>query len=232
MSVVKNIYHVIADPLTFIYNLSLTSGVFPDEMKIAKVIPLFKSGDKNVYTNYRPVSLLPQFSKVLEKVFSKRLNSFLELLSNNQYGFRNKRSTSQALLHLIEKLTKSLDNKTITVGVFIDFKKAFDTIDHSLLLNKLEYYGIKGVALNWLQSYLSNRKQFVTVNGIDSKNLNVKCGVLLRSDGRHGYEWAKIGDFINLTFYLTRGNAKNSVLKLKFILFYFNLMILGVFCGI
>ena len=80
---------------------------------------------------------------------------------------RNKRSTSQALLHLIEKLTKSLDNKTITVGVFIDFKKAFDTIDHSLLLNKLEYYGLRGVALNWLQSYLSNRKQFVTVNGID-----------------------------------------------------------------
>ena len=170
MSVVKNIYHVIADPLTFICNLSLTSGVFPDKMKIAKVIPLFKSGDKNVYKNYRPVSLLPQFSKVLEKVFSKRLNSFLEkyeLLSNSQYGFRNIRSTSQALLHLIEKLTKSMDNKTITVGVFIDLKKAFDTIDHSLLLNKLEYYGIRGVALNWLQSYLSNRKQFVTVNDID-----------------------------------------------------------------
>ena len=180
MSVVKNIYHVIADPLTFICNLSLTSGVFPDKMKIAKVIPLFKSGDKNVYTNYRPVSLLPQFSKVLEKVFSKRLNNFLEkyeLLSNSQYGFRNKRSTSQALLHLTEKLTKSLDNKSITVGVFIDLKKAFDTIDHSLVLNKLEYYGIRGVTLNWLQSYLSNRKQFVTVNGIESKNLNVKCGV-------------------------------------------------------
>ena len=125
MSVVKNSYHVTADPLTFICNLALTSGVFPDKMKIAKVIPVFKSGDKKVYTNYKPVSLLPQFSKVLEKVFNKRLNIFLEkyeLLSNSQYGFKNKRSTSQALLDVIEKLTKALDSKHITVGVFIDLK--------------------------------------------------------------------------------------------------------------
>ena len=106
-------------------------------MKIAKIVPLFKSGDDCTFTNYRPVSLLPQFSKILEKLFYKRLTDFVEkgnILSDSQYGFRNARSTSMALVDLVEKLSTAIDNKLVTINVFIDLKKAFDTIDHSLLI--------------------------------------------------------------------------------------------------
>ena len=108
-------------------------------MKKAKVIPLYKNGERNRFSNYRPISLLPQFSKVLEKLFYVRANNFIEkcsLLNENQYGFRNNRSTSDAILQLIENLTSAIDNKNITVRVYIDLKKAFVTIDHDILLKK------------------------------------------------------------------------------------------------
>ena len=150
-------------------------------MKVAKVIPLFKSGDDELFNNYRPVSLLPQFSKILEKVFEKRLDSFINkynLLSNSQYGFRNNRSTALALIDLIENITSAIDKRKVTIGVFIDLKKAFDTINHELLIKKLSYYGIRGVASDWLISYLNNRKQFVDIeNNFYSDVLNVICGV-------------------------------------------------------
>ena len=97
--------------------------------------------------------MLPQFSKILEKVFNDRLDKFIEkycLLNESQYGFRSNRSTSLALLELIEEITTSLDNKKATVGVFIDLKKVFDTIDHNLLLQKLEHYGIRGISYDWI----------------------------------------------------------------------------------
>ena len=100
-----------------------------------------------MFTNYRPVSLLSQFSKILEKLFNNRLDTFLEkndLLVDGQYGFRKARSTSMAITQLIEELTNANEEKKITIGVFIDLKKAFDTIDHTLLLRKLEHYGIRG----------------------------------------------------------------------------------------
>ena len=108
-------------------------------MKIAKIIPLLKSGNKSLFINYRPVAVLPQFSKILEKLFCKRLNKFIDkcnLLTENQYGFRSSRSTSLALLQLVEEISSSLDKAKFTVGVFIDLSKAFDTIDHSLLLKQ------------------------------------------------------------------------------------------------
>ena len=180
MQFVKKIISSVIKPLVHICNLSLSSGVFPDDMKIAKVIPLFKAGDKCFFTNYRPISLLPQFSKVLEKLFSVRLLKFIDkcdILSECQYGFRSNRSTSLALNELIEQLTYAIDNKKVSIGVFIDLKKAFDTINHSILLKKLEHYGIRGIALKWLTSYLCNRRQFVKYNGCESEMLNITCGV-------------------------------------------------------
>ena len=180
MTLLKKVIDNIVYPLTYICNKSFTEGTFPDDMKTARVIPLFKTGEKNVFTNYRPVSLLPQFSKLLEKLFSARLDKFIDkynILTENQYGFRANRCTSDALLELVEKITNSIDKKKYTVGVFIDLKKAFDTIDHKLLLKKMELYGVRGVALNWMASYLNNRKQYVDIDGELSLYLTVLCGV-------------------------------------------------------
>ena len=180
MALVKNIIKFIATPLTHICNLSFSSGIFPDLMKMAKIIPLYKAGGKSQFTNYRPVSLLPQFSKILERLFNNRLNNFIEknnVISESQYGFRANRSTSSALMDLIEQITDNLDNKQITIGIFIDLKKAFDTVNHQLLIKKLRYYGVRGKANTWLQSYLDNRKQFVYFNDHCSEANTVKCGV-------------------------------------------------------
>ena len=158
MKFLKEVFQYILKPFTRICNLSFRDGIFPDKMKLAKVIPLFKSGDKGSFNNYRPVSLLSQFSKIIEKLFDVRLQSFIDkhdLLSNSQYGFRSKCSTSLALMELVEEISSSLDKKNVTIGVFIDLKKAFDTIDHNLLLNKLEHYGIRGLANDWVKSYLN-----------------------------------------------------------------------------
>ena len=180
MSLVKRVFESLVEPFVYICNLSFNTGTFPDNMKIAKVVPLYKSGSKNVFNNYRPVSLLPQFSKILEKLFNNRLDSFItkyDILSKSQYGFRSNRSTSMALVELLEKMTNSIDDKKITVGVFIDLKKAFDTIDHKLLLKKMEFYGIRGIVLKWVESYLANRKQYVCMNSSRSDLLQIRCGV-------------------------------------------------------
>ena len=180
MIIVKRVIHGISKPLMHIFNLSLQTRQFPNNMKIAKVVLLYKTGDKHQFTNYRPVSLLPQFSKILEKVFNNRLDNFIEkhsLINDNQYGFRNNRSTSQALIELIEEITNSIDSKRYAVGVFIDLKKAFDTINHEILFSKLEQYGIRGLALEWVRSYLKNRRQFVKMGEYQSRCLDIVCGV-------------------------------------------------------
>ena len=123
---------------------------------------------------------MPQFSKILEQFFSGKLDAFIEkesILNESKYGFRSNRSTSMALLELIEEMTSAVDNKKCTIGVFIDLKKAFDTIDHKLLLTKLEHYGIRGVAYDWIKSYLCERKQYVSVNSCNSEAMSVVCGV-------------------------------------------------------
>ena len=180
MHILKKVFSSVCKPFTEICNKSLLNGVFPESMKVAKVIPLYKSGDNDVFTNYRPVSLLPQFSKILEKLFDLKLDNFIEkhnILADEQYGFRKSRSTSMAITHLIENLTDANEEKKFTAGVFIDLKKAFDTIDHSLLLKKLDHYGIRGVPNDWLKSYLSNRKQFVSFDDFNSNLMNISCGV-------------------------------------------------------
>lgn len=160
--------------------MSFKSGVFPDQMKIAKIIPIYKSGDSHLYSNYRPISLLYQFSKILEKLFLNRLDSFIEkcmILSDDQYGFRSGRSTSMAVIKLVDYIASALDKKYFTLGVFVDLKKAFDTIDHKLLMNKLEQYGLRGRAYSWLESYFDNRYQYVHFNDHQSEMRKLTCGV-------------------------------------------------------
>ena len=141
---------------------------------------MFKSGDSKVFNNYRPVSLLSQFSKILEKLFNIRLINYINknnILYEGQYGFRKNHSTALALFDFIEKLTSAIDKKKITVGVFIDLRKAFDTIDHEILLKKLNMYGIRGIPLLWITSYLNNRMQYVHLDDAVSGLLTVICGV-------------------------------------------------------
>lgn len=148
MTFVKTIIHGIVKPLTYICNQSFLTGIFPNSMKTAKVIPIYKNGDRHSFTNYRPISLLLQFSKIIEKLFVLRLDNFIEkhnLLCDQQYGFRANRSTAMAVMNLTKQISTATDNE-FTAGVFIDLRKAFDTIHLGLLMTKLEQYGIRGAA--------------------------------------------------------------------------------------
>ena len=140
------------------------------------------SGDLSLFTNYRPVSVLPAFSKILERIVYNRLINFLNkfnILSSNQYGFRKNHSTAYALIQLYDKLSDAIDQGKVTLGLFIDLSKAFDIVNHDILLAKLEFYGVRGVALQWFKSYdnLSCRTQFVQCNGYNSSSKYIKCGV-------------------------------------------------------
>ena len=152
----------------------------PQQFKIAKVIPLYKSGDKNLPDNYRPISLLSSFSKFLEKVVCTRLTIFLEsnnIITSSQYGFRRNHSTIHPMVHLMNFASTALNRKEIGIAIFCDLRKAFDTVDHSILLRKLYKIGIRGLELEWFKNYLSKRKQFVYLNGKSSCLLEILLGV-------------------------------------------------------
>ena len=171
----------IASILTKIINLSFETGVFPSALKLVKVIPIFKNkGSTQDFNNYRPISLLSNIDKIFEKLVHSRLISYLDnfnALYRKQYGFRKKHSTAHALISLTEQIRKSLDNGQFSCGVFIDLQKAFDTVDHNILLEKLKNYGIRGVANQWFRSYLTGRKQFVFLSGKKSEILKILHGV-------------------------------------------------------
>ena len=179
-SVGKQCIDAYVEPLTYIINLSLAEGIFPDNLKLARVVPIYKSGDKKSVNNYRPISILTFFSKIFEKVLYTCVTNFMdahEIISKQQFGFRKGHSTQQAVISLVNNITHSLDSGNIIVGVFIDLKKAFDTVDHKILLKKLYNYGIRGNVHRWFSSYLSGRTQYVTINNNKSKTLEIQCGV-------------------------------------------------------
>ena len=177
---IANTSYNFTSALASIINKSFQQGVFPEQMKLAKVTPIHKEGTKTDVSNYRPISLLNSFSKIYEKLMHNRLMDFFESnnsLYENQYGFRPKRSCEHALLNAQNILLESLSKGQISLLLLIDFSKAFDMVEHKILLDKLQHYGIRGPALKWLESYLSNRKQYVSINGSESSTTNIDYGV-------------------------------------------------------
>ena len=171
---------MIIHPLRYVCELSLSQGCFPHELKVSKIIPLYKSGDKTLFNNYRPISLLPLFSKVLERLMYDRLYSFLvkySILYSFQFGFRKAHSTYMALTCMLDKLHNALERGEYAIGIFIDFRKAFDTVDHGILLYKLYHYGVRGAAYDWFCDYLINRTQLVSYHNTQSNYADISCGV-------------------------------------------------------
>jgi len=176
----KKIKAPLITPLVFIINQSLNSGVFPDLLKIAKVLPVYKKEDKHSLSNYRPISILPAISKIFEKIIFNQLHTFFhvnKLYNKNQYGFRESHSTEHAALELVDRVITQLDNSKLPLAIFIDLSKAFDTINHEILLHKLNHYGIRNTSLSLLKSYLTNRKQFVEIDDVQSPLTDITTGV-------------------------------------------------------
>ena len=147
--------------LTLLINQVLNTGIFPAKLKIAKVKPILKKGEKTIFNNYRPISLLPAISKVIEKIIFNQLSTYLEdskIIDGSQYGFRHNRSTEYAALEVVDRIITQMDNNKIPINIYLDLSKAFDTIDHSILTDKLQFYGVQGTNLNLFHSYLTNRK--------------------------------------------------------------------------
>ena len=167
-------------PLTLIINQSLVTGIFPTKLKIAKVAPLHKKGHSYLMTNYRPVSLLSAISKLFEKVVYNQLYTHFQtykLFYFSQYGFRKRHSTEYAALELIDKVLRNIDDKNATFAIYMDLSKAFDTLNHRILINKLSHYGIHGNELAWFSSYLCDRIQYVEIESHQSHMLYLQTGV-------------------------------------------------------
>ena len=166
--------------LAEIFNQSLEQGIFPQHLKIRKITPIFKAGDKQKGSNYRPISVLSPLAKILEKIVQNRVTHLIDqekILNDNQFGFRKNLSAELAIHELTDKISRAIDYHKITVGIFLHLSKAFDTVDHNILLDKLEYYGIRGTPLTWFKSYLTNRVQYVSIDNESSAHLFVRCGV-------------------------------------------------------
>ena len=171
---------VLADKLAHIINLSFTSSTVPNQLKIAKVIPIFKKNEINKSENYRPISLLSSINKIMEKLMYKRVINFLnrhKILYEFQFGFRQNHSTSLALIEIVDNILEDLQNGKYVAGIYLDLSKAFDTVDHKILLNKLNHYGIRGTVLDWFSSYLENRQQFTYINKTSSNIKAINYGV-------------------------------------------------------
>lgn len=177
---IKYLKNLIKEDLTNCINRSLNEGVFPNSLKLAKVSPIYKSGTQSDPNNYRPISVLPVISKVFEKVLYSRIKTYLDtvnFLYEKQYGFQPQSNTLSATIDIVTRIKVNIDNKQIALGIFIDLKKAFDTVSHSLLIQKLRALGIAGTALDILKSYLTNRHQIVKIQNHQSELKAITCGV-------------------------------------------------------
>ena len=181
-NVVNETSDIFFTPLKYIFNLSLQQGIFPENLKIAKVSPIYKKEGEFLLTNYRPISVLLCFSKLLEHIMYNSLFKYYSensILYEKQFGFTASHSTEHAILLLVNQLYQLFGKSKFTLGNFIDLGKAFDTVDRKILTKKLELYGIKGCKLGWFESYLSNRKQFITYGDMrSSSGLNFKTFVI------------------------------------------------------
>ena len=170
----------ILTPLTILFNKSIAAGMYPSEFKLAKVIALYKKNSRSVPSNYRPISLLNCFNKIFESIVSKQLLKFIEkhkILYINQFGFRKGYSTTLALIDVVDYIRKAIDNNEYAIGIFLDLEKAFDSIDHEILLFKLSHYGFRGHVNNFLRSYLNQRQQYTRINNCNSNLSYIKYGV-------------------------------------------------------
>ena len=171
---------LIAKPLSELFNLSIASGVYPDPLKIAKVLPIYKKGEHADMNNYRPISILSHINKIFETIISKQIKHFLSkhgTLYKYQYGFRENHSTDHALIEIVDNIKLSVDSGKLAGGIFVDLTKAFDTVNHNILLEKLNNIGIRGTPNNLIKSYLSNRLQYVEIGNTKSNLLSINCGV-------------------------------------------------------
>ena len=171
---------IVCDSLSYICNLSLCASTFPSAWKQAKVTPIFKDGDKSDVNNYIPISVLPVISKIIERSVHNQLYNYLTvngLLNSGQSGFRKLHSTTTTLLNVTDYILNNMNQGNVTGALFIDLKKAFDTVNNDLLLQKLESYGITNSALSWFSSYLCDRTQAVCINSTLSDVRNIDIGI-------------------------------------------------------
>jgi len=197
--------------LEHLFNLSFTTKTVPDKLKIAKIIAIFKKQldeERLIPGNYRPISLLSIINKLLGKLMYTRLISFInkhKILYKYQFGFRKKHSTTIAIIEITDNIIKELEEGKCSAGIFIDFQKAFDTVDHNILISKLDHYGIRGPVLEWLKSYITNRQQYAYVNGKESKLQHITCGVP---------QGSVLGPLLFLIYSNDIGNCTDSMIRL------------------
>ena len=178
--VVKHTAEIIAPMLCKMYNVCIREGTFPQILKHGKITPIYKKGPRDSIENYRPISTLPIFGKIFEKILYTRIYNYItskNILSDTQFGFRKDHSTSHAIHHSVNFIKDAHAQHKHVLGIFIDFSKAFDTIDHAILLHKLKHYGIRGTANNLIRSYLKNRFQQVKFEDEISESMLIKFGV-------------------------------------------------------